>query len=91
MVGETMRKMLIVTLCFFGHSAFAGVESTSEAMDFDTCIKTIQMVSAKLGIAPTNIVETPQLRMVKFYTSDGSVLISCSKPDRKRVVTVTKN
>jgi hypothetical protein len=86
-----MKRLLAVVLCFLVQPAFAGVESTSEAMDFDTCIKTIQAVATKLGVTPTNIVETSQLRIVKFYTTDGSVMISCSKPDRKRVVTVTKN
>ena len=86
-----MKKMLTVALCLLIQPAFAGVESTSKAMDFETCIKSIQMVSEELGIAPTNIVETSQLRMVKFYTSDGSVMITCSKLDRKQVITVTKD
>ena len=81
-----MKKLLTVALCFLVHPALASVESTSEAMDFDTCIKSIQLLSAKLWIAPTNIVETTQLRIVKFYTSDEAVTISCSKPDRQRVL-----
>lgn len=86
-----MRRILIAAICLLAQPSIAEVNSSSEAMEFDTCIKTIQAVSAQLGIAPDNIVETPSLRIVKFYTSDGSVMISCSKLDRKRVITVTKN
>jgi len=39
-----------------------------------------------LAIAPVNIVESNELRIVRFNTSDGSVLVTCSRPDRKMIV-----
>ena len=56
-------------------------------MPFDQCLATIRNVASQLGVAPINIVETNDLRIVRFPTSDGSVLVSCSKPDSKMVMT----
>ena len=65
-------------------------ESTSQVMSFSDCLKVIRNTSQQLGIAPRNIVETNDLRMVKFVTSDGHVLVTCSRPDRKMVLTISK-
>jgi hypothetical protein len=66
-------------------------QSTSKVMAFDDCIRTIQTTSGQLGVAPRNIVETTDVRMVRFTTSDGSVLVTCSRADRKMVTTVSPN
>lgn len=55
-------------------------------MSFEKCIATIQVMSERFGV-PTNVVETSVLRIVRYHTSDGSVLVTCSKPDRRMVVT----
>lgn len=70
-----------------GESASSGVASTSRAMSFERCIASIQGVSTELGAAPINIVETNIVRIVRFNTVDGSVLVTCSRPDRKMVIT----
>ena len=64
-------------------------QSTSTSMAFDDCIRTIQRTSTQLGVAGQNIVETTDVRMVRFKTSDGSVLVTCSRADRKMVTTVS--
>lgn len=64
----------------------AAAQSSSRPMSFEKCIATIQVMSERFG-APENIVETSILRIVRYHTSDGSVLVTCSKPDRKMVVT----
>ena len=66
-------------------------QSTSTVMAFEDCIRTIQTTSGQLGVAPRNIVETTDMRMVRFTTSDGSVLVTCSRADRKMVTTVSPN
>lgn len=70
-----------------GESAASGLTSTSRAMSFDRCIDSIQGVATELGMAPTNIAETSTVRIVRFNTVDGSVLVTCSRPDRKMVIT----
>ena len=65
-------------------------QSTSKSMSFSNCLKVIRNTSQQLGIAPRNIVETNDLRMVKFVTSNGEVLVTCSRPDQKMVLTISK-
>lgn len=65
-------------------------QSTSEPMSFEACLQVIQRTATQLGVAPINITETTDIRIVRFPTSDGSVLVTCSRPDRKMVMTVSK-
>ena len=61
----------------------------TERMSFERCNEVIQRMAEQLGVGPINLVETSVLRMVRFPTNDGSgesILITCSKPDRKLVV-----
>lgn len=69
----------------------SSAQSTSTAMAFEDCIRTIQRTSGQLGVAPRNIVENSDVRMVRFNTSDGSVIVTCSRADRKMVTTVSQN
>lgn len=64
--------------------------STSKSMSFEDCLKTIRVTASNLGVAPINVVETNDMRMVRFKTSDGSVLVTCSRPDNKMVMTISK-
>ena len=86
---KTMKLLLVLGLSFAATTVFAQ-QSTSKAMSFDDCLKVIRNTATQLGVAPVNIAETSELRMVKFPTADGSVLVTCSKPDRKMVMTVSK-
>ncbi|WP_323015481.1 hypothetical protein [Devosia sp.] len=67
--------------------AQAAVESQAVSMSFEACLGKIRSTAAQLGQAPINIAETNELRMVKFLTSDGSVMITCSRPDGRMIVT----
>ena len=65
--------------------------ATSKNMEFNECLRQIRAVSEQLAVAPRNIVETADLRMVRFPTPDDpkyrGVLITCSRPDAKMVIT----
>lgn len=63
------------------------LETETTPMSFEACLATIRQVSSQLGAVPINIVETDILRVVRFVTSDGSVLVTCSQPDQKMIVT----
>ena len=58
-------------------------------MRFEACLASIRDLATQLAIAPINIVETDEIRMVRFCTTDGSVLVTCSMPDQKRAVTTS--
>lgn len=62
-----------------------GLPTMTKVMDFQTCLRTIQTMATDFGVAPVNIVETTDVRIVRFNTSDGSVLVTCSGPDGKMV------
>jgi len=72
-----------------GVSTAAAVEATSRALplSFNKCLGIIIYVGDQIGVAPINIVETSVTRLVRFDTEDGSVLITCSRPDQKMVIT----
>ena len=60
-----------------------------ETMDFETCLARIRSVASSLGVAPINIVETNEVRIVRFPTNDGSgksILVTCSRPDRQMLI-----
>lgn len=76
---------LWVALC--GTAARAEAISTSSPMAFKTCVLSIDVVAQQVGSRPSVIVDTTLLKMVRFHTSDGSVLVTCSKPDGTRVLT----
>jgi hypothetical protein len=65
----------------------SGVTSSSKSMPFRECLATIEQVSTDLGVTPINVIETTTVRMVRFNTADGSVLVTCSEPDEKMVIT----
>ena len=63
------------------------VKSISRHMSFDRCLTQIRDMATSLQEAPINIMETSQMRMVRWMMVDGSFLITCSKPDNKIVLT----
>jgi hypothetical protein len=75
-------------------ASFAETEVVSKVpMSFEDCLGSIRKVSSQLGVAPTNVVETNILRIVRFTTNDGSgesILITCSGPDNLQIVNKTK-
>ena len=81
------KASIATAITFASCSAVYVAESQSVAMDFDKCLQIIRGTSTDLGVAPINIAETDVLRIVRYVTEDGSVLITCSKPDRKMVIT----
>lgn len=63
-----------------------GMPTVTKTMDFQVCLQAVQTMATDLGVAPINIVETTALRIVRFNTSDGSVLVTCSREDNKLVM-----
>ena len=69
---------------------YAEIPSESRSMDFDECKKLqantlLASVGTKTKVFST--VTTDILTSIRVCTTDGSVLLSCSKPDNKMVVT----
>lgn len=90
-----MKKYLIAgALALSAPANAAVVDTTSVSVSFDECIARRELVIAKLNVNPRDIVpivNTGILTMTRVCTSDGSVLVSCSKPDSKMVITQSTN
>jgi len=66
------------------------LESQSIPMSFRECLSRKVQVIASLGVNLRDViplVNTNIMTMDRICTSDGSILISCSKPDKKMIVT----
>ena len=90
-MGRSVLLLHMVAIAFsFPVTASAQqVESVSETMQFEQCLELIRRTASKLGVAPKNIVETQDVRMVRFNTVEGSVLVTCSRLDQKMVITIS--
>ena len=68
--------------------ADAGVSSTRSAMPFEQCVSQMLGTLAELGGANTRVVvSSPELRVLRICAEDGSVLMTCSRPDGSMVTT----
>ncbi|MEP2781444.1 MAG: hypothetical protein ABJL33_15430 [Hyphomicrobiales bacterium] len=85
-------KRIMLNIATIAAACPAAAETTTietQTMRFTSCLKYIQDVAEELNFTPENIVETSDARIVRFPTNDGSglsILITCSKPDKKLIV-----
>ena len=82
-----------LTIAIAAPAIVSAAESTSESMAFESCLELIRRTSTQIGVSPTNIVETNDLRMVRWETNGGScqsVLVTCSRQDQKMVMTISQ-
>ncbi|WP_192560297.1 hypothetical protein [Pseudomonas allokribbensis] len=86
-----IKSIIFAALGFLGVAqAFAAAESTSVSMSFEKCQSVQANTIAELNVSPgdiAHVVNTSMLTITKIYTADGSILISCSNPDQKMVIT----
>lgn len=62
--------------------------SISASMSFSGCQAMIRRIGTGGSVAPKNIVDTAVMRMARFdMVEGGSLLVTCSQPDRKAVLT----
>lgn len=77
------------------NTAQSGVSSTSEKMDFGTCVQKQNSVknqiasSGNYNIIP--IVQTSSLSVIRVCTNDGSVLLTCNAADGNMIATESTN
>lgn len=66
--------------------------SEEQDMGFEQCVATVNSIANAIGNNYPNeiIVDTAILRVQKIWTNTGTFMVSCSAPDRKRVITTSK-
>ena len=86
-ISKWLFAVMLTSVLLGSDNAYSGTKVIAEkTMTFDKCLKAIRSVATDLAVAPINIIETNQLRIVRFPTNDGSgksILVTCSKPDKK--------
>ena len=87
--GKSYTKKELQNMTAAGRYPAQGTVSTeSKQASFATCSTTIDSITSSLSGYPTEtIVNTTNMRMVKMWTNDGAVTVSCSGPDSKMVIT----
>lgn len=89
-------KKLVLAVLMGGvfNLAFAAVESSSKSMSFEQCKSAQQQMGSALAgtqykVIP--IVKTNIVSIERFCANDGSVIVTCSKPDQNMTVTRSTN
>ena len=78
---------LILCLALLGSQARGETYSKAQSMSFENCKRFTEKSVRELGVPFDAVVRTEIFWITKIPTRDGAVLISCSKPDRKMVLT----
>ena len=92
-----MDSKFVISGCaalIFSSAAFAAADSKSMSMSFEKCQAVQRSTIAQLGVPASDVisvVNTNALTITRILTSDGSILISCSAPDQKMVITTSTN
>jgi len=71
------------------YPAQGGTSTQTKDMRFPTCISTVNnVISSISGEYPTEIIaNTAIMYLVKLWTNDSAMTLTCSKPDKKLVIT----
>lgn len=86
--------LLLIVALIIPLKGFAAANSTTVSMSFDDCIVRREHVINQLGVSPRDIipiVNTGIMTMTKICTVDGSLIVTCSKPDKKMILTKSTN
>jgi len=87
--GKSYTKAELQKMTATGKYPSQGTVSTeSKQASLAACSATIDSITSSLsGYPAETIVNTRIMRMVKIWTNDGVVSVTCSGPDNKMVIT----
>jgi hypothetical protein len=88
------KSLFLLSTLVFPAVSFAAASSSTVSLSFEECLARKETVINQLGVNPNDIipiVNTKIMTMTKLCTADGSVIVTCSKPDRKMVITQSTN
>jgi len=84
------KLVFISTILGMSSLSFGAASSQTIPLSFEECIARREVVISQMGVSPRDIipvVNTQIMTVTKVCTVDGSVLVTCSKPDRKMILT----
>lgn len=81
-----MKEFILTLTLVIATAAHAG-QTETRSMDFDTCLKVMdQSLNKTLKTTYSIVANTSVIKIAKITTTDGSVIITCSAPDRQLTV-----
>ena len=66
-------------------------ETQTIALPFDQCLEAIISTGRQLDVLPSDIRNVPDGVQVRFDTTDGTVLVTCSRTNARMVIVKTPN
>jgi hypothetical protein len=86
-----MRSLaLVVALGLFAAGFGAHAEPAASrvaTMPFSECLAIIAEVAQEMDVAPVSLVDTGDVRTVRFDASDGVVTVTCRRHDNRMLLT----
>lgn len=87
-----MFRKLAMVFCMVAISTAANAEASSQSINatFEQCQATLEGVISDLAVPRSevrSIVDTSIMSVTRICVVEGSILISCSRPDEKMVIT----
>ena len=86
-----MRSLaLVVVLGLFASGCGAHAEPAAgriATMPFSECLAIIAEVAQEMDVAPVSLVDTSDIRSVRFDASDGVVTVTCHRQDSRMLLT----
>jgi DNA/RNA endonuclease YhcR with UshA esterase domain len=80
--------MVVLGLFASGLSAHAEPAAGRIAtMPFSECVSIIAEVAQEMDVAPVSLVDTSDIRSVRFDASDGVVTVTCHRQDSRMLLT----
>ncbi len=68
-------------------AANAVTRSQTATLPFEQCVGNIESLTIQFGIMPIKVLDLPDIKIARFITPDGFVLVTCSKADQQMSVT----
>ena len=88
--GKTYTPSQLNQMIRSGHYPAQGeATSQSKPMSFNACKRVARNIMSQIRTSypVKTIVDTSALYMVKAWANDGIIIVSCSEPDKKMVIT----
>jgi len=83
------RLLLIVVALLATGVAPAAADSETRELRFEDCLDVIRKTATENGTTPLPVVSNNDMRMVRIPTADGSLLVTCNRPNQR--LTITKS
>ena len=93
MIGKLLLATVLYCVSIFG-ATLANAESQKIPMSYTECLTRKEVVVSQLGVRARDIipiVNSNIMSVTKYCTIDGSLILTCSKPDNAMIIVSSAN